>query len=604
MNNLSKTNGRKQSANGCFLLYKEHIYIVLGICIAIAICMYGIISIIGFSAYPDEFGYWSVAAAILGLDWSEITGLGPYYSYGYSVLLAPVLFLFHNPIIAYRMAIVLNLLLQCASFPIMYLILQRLFPENRKNVLGIITSIAVLYPAWSFYTMTTMAEALLYFGFLLSIYLMLRFLSKPGVVTGLLLIIISIYLYLVHMRCIGVIGATVVTVIIWGTSRSRIREKKSLRAFIIIPIIILLFALTFVLKDKVIALLYHQTSENMLTWNDYSGLSYRISKMLSLDGILLLLKDICGKVLYLGLATYGIGYFGICLCVKKVVISFTNIRKRTATATDYLWIYIFLATLAQFMVALIYLNGASGPNEDRLDNFLHGRYIDFYLPILIGIGIVEMRSQRCPYITMAVTFLMYLLLGIVAVRTIEVNTTLMNKPHGFTMIGMSYLLEIPLTDTIGFVVKEIILQAGITLIADIIILLSRKKTFEVMLSAILAVQIILGLNACNHFIFPYQDYIYGDVVIGQQLSELLQEYPGRKVIHIYESGNPYIELVQFGNRDVRIHVVNLKDGGDVEKYLEKDAILIAQLEGNYEDEIDRHYGQKLAYGHLGLYYNP
>ena len=54
--------------------------------------MYGIFAIIGFSAFPDEFGYWSVAAAILGYDWSSITGLGPYYSYGYSVLLTPILF--------------------------------------------------------------------------------------------------------------------------------------------------------------------------------------------------------------------------------------------------------------------------------------------------------------------------------------------------------------------------------------------------------------------------------------------------------------------------------------------------------------------------------
>ena len=595
---------RKQSLMGCFLFFKNNIYLVLGICIAIAICMYGIIGIIGFSAFPDEFGYWAPSAAMLGYDWSEITGLGPYYSYGYSILLVPVLFLFHDPITAYRMAIVINLLMQCASFAILYLILKELFPDAKKTVLSITAVIAVLYPAWSLYTMTTMAESLLNFGFVLAIFFMLRFLNKPGIITGLILIILSIYLYLVHMRCIGIVAAMALTLIIWLFSRNTHRQKKSKKGWLAIPAIVVLFAMTFVLKDKVISLLYHGTSEDMLTWNDYSGLAYRFSKIINLQGLKYLLKDICGKVLYLGLATYGIGYLGICVCVKRTFNALGNIRRRKACGTDYLWIYIFLATFFQFMVALIYLNGASAPDADRLDNFLHGRYIDFLLPILIGMGIMHMRRLEKPQFMIAATFLIYLAFGGVVLETISANSVRMNKPHGFTMVGMSYLLQIPLEDTISFVIKEIAFSSALTLLTFTVIMLSKKKGMEIILSLIVVIQVLLGMNACDHFIFPYQSYISGDITMGEWLGNVHDKYPEKEIVHLYEEGNPYIELVQFANRDIHISALKASDGVIAEQYLREDIILISRSGGAYEEEIENYYKEKWAGGHLCMYFNP
>ena len=49
--------------------------------------MYCLMGVFGFVAFPDEFGYWAVAGAILGYDWSEVTSIGSYYSYGYGALL-------------------------------------------------------------------------------------------------------------------------------------------------------------------------------------------------------------------------------------------------------------------------------------------------------------------------------------------------------------------------------------------------------------------------------------------------------------------------------------------------------------------------------------
>ena len=75
------TNNEKQSFLDCFLHLRNNIFLYVGIIIAIACFLYGIFGVFGFSAYPDEFGYWAPAAAIFGYDWSEITSLGSYYSY-------------------------------------------------------------------------------------------------------------------------------------------------------------------------------------------------------------------------------------------------------------------------------------------------------------------------------------------------------------------------------------------------------------------------------------------------------------------------------------------------------------------------------------------
>lgn len=61
-----------------------------------------------FTVLDDEFGYWGNAAYLAGLDWSGVISEIPYYSYGYSLLLVPLFFIFDNPIHMYKAAIILN----------------------------------------------------------------------------------------------------------------------------------------------------------------------------------------------------------------------------------------------------------------------------------------------------------------------------------------------------------------------------------------------------------------------------------------------------------------------------------------------------------------
>lgn len=587
---------------GCLSFFKDNLFLVMGIIFVISLCMYGIMGVFGFSAFPDEFGYWTPAAAMLGYDWSSITSLGSYYSYGYSVILVAVLAIFKDSIVTYRAAVIVNLVLQCIAIPMIYRILTNLFPTEHKNTRAAISIASVLYPAWVFYTQTTMAESLLFFLFVLTSYVMMKFTEKPGAIRGIILAVLLVYCYFVHMRCLGIIGAGVLTIIIWLFSKKKSGIGK--KAWLIPVLIIALFAASFIIKGFVIDRLYSEASRDMLNWNDYTSIPGRLLQIVTGNGFKYLLQDIAGKLLYLGLATYGIGYFGIVSLCTHFVVSAGNVIHKKSTDKDIFWIFLFLATLAQFMVALVYLNGASAPSNSRLDIFLHGRYIDFYLPILIGIGLMEMISCKNLIPVSVATFVLYIIFYFVARNVIAVNDTQMSNAHGFTMIGMSYMLTAsPEPDVLGYLLKETLLSGGLTIAVLAIVILYRRIKQGTILVIVIAIQVILSLNACNHYIFPYQGYIYGDILIGEKLKDLREEFPERNIIYSHEGGPQYIELVQFTDRDAHIDVLNGKEQYiDVTPYFSADNMFIMSENSVHLEEAQNFYDGYWQIAHLYIFY--
>ena len=108
-------------------------YTVLFALIIFAIFQYAIERIYVFFLYPDEFGYWSSAATILGWDWQEVASLGSYYSFGYSIWLLPILKFITGAPGTYRGAILINLLLMYLSFFQVTKIAERIIPRAEKK---------------------------------------------------------------------------------------------------------------------------------------------------------------------------------------------------------------------------------------------------------------------------------------------------------------------------------------------------------------------------------------------------------------------------------------------------------------------------------------
>ena len=592
----------RQPISGCLSFLKENAIVLLGIMIVVFLCMHGLFSIYGFSAFPDEFGYWAPAASVLGYDWSNVTSLGSYYSYGYSLILVPILFLFHNSVSAYRFAILVNMLLQCASLPIMYRIVTFLFPNIKKDISRIVAVISILYPSWVYYTQMTMVEGLLNFLFVSYIYLLIRFIEKKTVIRAICIVIISIFMYVVHMRCIGIIISTFLffMILLLRNTRNVFIKMKSIA--IATTVMLVLFMGTFLLKDVIIGKLYERVPDSVLSWNDYSGILYRLSKLFSIEGLTRLFKEICGKMYYLGCATYGLGYFGI---MGLFAASWDTVRHFKEKKDSNIFIVksaVFLTCLMQFLVALVYLIGASDSDNKRLDLFLHGRYIDFFLPILIAVGILELGTCKKIVKRSVIIVIMHVLFMAVSYIVIRDNDTHMSSGHGFTMVGMSHFWEKG-ADALPYFFKESILMGIVLVGVFALVRLYCHNGKSIWLCIIIPIQAVFALNVCDHFVFYNQDNIYGDVLLGQMLEDVMEVNAGKELLHIYEGGAQYIEIVQFVDRDRNIEII---DGTgkkvSADRYLNQNTVLIVDMDGPISAVADEYYKNNITVGHLILFY--
>ncbi len=583
--------GREVSKYNCILI---KVVIVFSL---VCLCMYGIRGIYGFSLFPDEFGYWAVAAGILGYDFSEITSIGSFYSFGYSLILTPIIRFFSDSITAYRAAVIINMCLQVAAFFLLIKILDKLFKAADRLLKVLLAGMAVLYPSWVFYTQMTMSEALLFFMYTVVVYAMLCFLEKPSPIRGILLALATIYTYSVHMRTVGIVAAVAITVAISLFIRRDGAEadtyKPSNRFFsaaLAIVFLFLGFLLCLHIKDLVIALLYSGGKENLTAINDYSGQTSKLKDLLSPKGVGRFLISMCGKILYLGCATLGTAYIGIYHLIKRTV-------KRDLSA-----LFILLASLAQFLVMCIYLIASADPGAERFDLFLHGRYFDFVVPLLAVIGIYELVTCAGYIRKIVVSDIIIALGGIVSCLVAHRNLGYFTDPHGMLMIGMSYFLDEENVRPMQTIIANIVFSLLITCIIIVLVSFYKKKSNIYVLCVIHLFLIGLSYHACNHFIYIGQVYIYGDIQVADEIRDLRESGHEGDIVLLYEGGLEYIDTIQLRLRDEHIRVVYADDLTALADIRPDDLVLV-DFESELNLELADRYDHSWESGHFDLYYN-
>lgn len=573
--------------------------------IILCVCFGGIVSIFSFWAYPDEFGYWAPAARLSGYDWSQVASIGSYYSYGYSFILFIVFNVFKNGIIAYRAAIVLNSVLSIVAVWILYRLIcdiRNIKSEGREALAAaIISSIAVLYPAWSLYSQSTMSESLICFLFVLVSFLMHRFLKKPGIITGLFLVLVSMYTYLVHMRMIGTVIAIVLTLIIWAFSSASRKTRIGILSFI--AIIAVIFLASFIIKNLIVSNVYSLASESTIKWNDYSGQISKIKQIFTLNGIKYLAENICGKALYIGLATYGLGFWGIGAAASLFVKGFKALKDKEKKSSALFEIYIFMAIFFQISIALVYLIDSPSPFNTRLDLLLHGRYTDMLMPALFIFGIYALYNSKHPLVITGIFSLTYAGLSLPIIGVIDRNNTKMSELQGFTMPGVSYMLSPTDSDSKAFLVRAVIFGIVVSFVVCGIIVLAKKTNESVILAGIVLLQIVLSVITCNKYMYSIQPYVYTDILITQKIEELELVDPDRQIIHIFKGGIPYIEVVQFGLRDEVIDVIDTEVESIDIGSLPDHALIVTDADTPLDAELKVKYDTYIFFGHLSLYYN-
>ena len=412
---------------------KEYCYSVFVILIIISVFQYSIFKICGFTMYPDEFGYWASAAKAVGYDWSEVAAMGSYYSFGYSLLLIPILKLFTGGVRAYRAAITVNMILMCGGFLLLKFITGKLFPEANRIKRIFISGIAVFYPAWIFYMQMTLAEALLFFLYTAIVYLFICFIQRPRIMTAVLLAVCFAYMYSVHMRSVGIVIAGLFTLLFWGLFNTK--QKKAMLA--VIGALGLAGLTVVIMKRNVYTSVFSGADAEKLAVNDYISQVWKIKEILTPYGFLTFIKEIIAKVFYLGMASYGIVYWALGWCIRETSHLIKNFGDKKESIVDVkTWIAVFLSLsfIGEVLICSIYMHGSA-----KIDCLVYGRYLEFIVPVFMIIGISVMLQSRKLFLE---TLTMGMISGLMLFPIYSViEKEKMEGIRGYFVVGISYLLK-------------------------------------------------------------------------------------------------------------------------------------------------------------------
>lgn len=359
---------------------------VIHVCMIILILLYtlwNISKLNGISVLNDEFGYWSIAASMVGYDWTPLIEVTPYYSFGYSLFLAAILFFVDNMVIAYKVAIFLNGLFLVASYFCCCYCIKKLFYEKSNFLVSVISSITILYSGNIFYSQIAWSETLLMLLMWVSFSI---FISLENKVTWWKILSFSCslgYMYIVHQRTIGIIIAAVIVLLLllW--------KKKTKFIYFMLPFIILasILGIQTLVKENLLDVLW---SHSLISNTNNVGINKEsMSKVLSVFAgeILWLIKSIGGKVFYLIVATAGIIILSI---VKIIKYYFQKFKNKQYKELSLAYLFAFLSICAMIMICAIQ---TKNPLE-RLDYIVYSRYMENALGPILMIGIYSVVEDK------------------------------------------------------------------------------------------------------------------------------------------------------------------------------------------------------------------
>lgn len=561
-------------------------YDILFVLLMSCIVCHGISKSYGFYFPADEFGYWSYAAGLAGYDWSDIASLGSYYSYGYSLILLPVFLIFKDGVIAYRAAMVVNIALLAVCFFI-----------RQKMGRTFYAAAVVFYPTWLFYAGTTFAEILLVTLYLTTCMLLLKYLQTDNKRYMALMLAAMFYMYLVHLRAIGVLVSGTAVLLLYNIRKYSIRKYimrnggRKVRS-VLVPaaaaavILAVGLLMGLFIKNYWTGMVYGDTADTLKNANDYAGQFEKIAYIFSIEGLKNLIISVSGKILYLGLASYGIAYFGIIYAVRRV-------REK-----KYFPLFVLLTTVAALMICAIYTI-----RPGRVDTLTYGRYHEYVMPVLLMMGIKELGSKALS--AKRTMCRIAVMLELEAVMTWLVTASLNENGQtsffGNTICGISWLYNPQDFEPVSYYWKVYLTGAVLTVAVCMgIWWTGRRRGREILLMLLVTMQIVIGIRLSSMCIDDSRLGCFRDTLLREVIYELNPE--GSREVYYSTEGNAFgnIGILQFMMRDTPIHIV--KTDYDLDSQNEEDLLLI-DFRSDQGEALAEKYDSHLTSGHFALYYN-
>ena len=478
----------------------------------------------------DEFGYLANAAFLAGKDWSGITPISPYYSYGYSILLVPLFWLDLTPEIMYKIIIIMNVFFYLISYILSFICFRKIFGSINNNKIALFCSIVMFYGAYLFNSHMVWVEAFIYMLFWIALYLLISLMNSANLFKSLLFAVTLIYMYVVHQRAVGIVCCGILIMILLLISK-----KITLTQFFAFVITIALcFVLQTILKDYVTSQIWNQPIVSSLAdLNDYGGQILKILDILTSPvAFFKVVRGILAKYLYLIISSASIIVFGLVYCIKNIIQYIRN--KDNLPVIE---IFCFLSLLASITISSIFFY-----QSQRLDTIIYGRYSEFVLAPLLIFGLYELSQTKFSFKIIGAIYLYVLVVSIAIYQY-------MTKYESFLYVCTVNASPFFQKSTYQFMFVMYILF-GILLCGVFYFCWTRKKQIFKIVGCILLISYwsYAVYDVYKDDIYICQDYGYNMSFLAEQVNEIDNQLP---LYYVYDhepaslDKNKQMEILQY-----------------------------------------------------------
>lgn len=470
---------------------------------------------------PDEVGYWAAGATFAGLNWSGVMYMSPYYGYGYGFILSILFNIFDDSVKMFQGAIVINAFLLVIAYWLSYCIIKTLALDLSDRLKSLLSFSVTVYSFNIYYSQNTEAEIIQIVLYLLLCLLVLQISThkKKFEWRMIILSLTSVYMLACHLRNVCVVLVLCITVFaLCFTKKISIKSFVCYMVSMFVCIVIFLKIRIYVNTNLYVVTNY--TSEEVIKVQGALGI-------FSIEGLKSFLVNVCGRLFYIGCATFLIGYRGIefilCGFVRTVV---ERIRKNKSDFDgQYIFQFFVLATLmSEIAIGSLSFLG----NQNRIDGFLYGRYSEHVLiPILIY-GVINIHKSFKFVKGQLICIVVLLLQAIFMHHIYVINKTIESGTHSIAgILGFGLCNDLN-EDSIQFIYSFGIAIVGVLVACIMCYMLQNKKVYMKFAGLCFAAfcWIICSVSALHNYFFEFLDY-------NRELYSFAKEVSSQTVSPIY-----------------------------------------------------------------------
>lgn len=332
--------------------------------------------------FDDELGYLAHAASFAGLDWHEVMRHSNWYSYGWSLVLAPLFFLFSDMTVIYRCVNVINALLIAAVFLMQRRLLRGWFKTADGFLVTAVSACVCFYPSVLIHACIAWSETWVLFIFTAVTLLLQQILQEAKVSRVVLFGALLNYLYICHNRMLPVL---ITGVIIFAILFFKKKINGKLLAIFIATFVV--FAVAFRIFNRVAISI---TWKGEAPTGNSAGAVFERLWPLSVKVVLNFLGVLCCQSFNMCISSFGIVPVGLFYMFRRIVQK-ARARSIQDAAMEIWFTLSFCGVLA---VSAMFMGMRQDISRLRIDNIFYGRYVEPLTIIMIGYGLLRMLSDK------------------------------------------------------------------------------------------------------------------------------------------------------------------------------------------------------------------